>query len=315
MLLTFGAVAAMVAAVYSLLSDLYLRDRSHVSRRIDDEFRKGQRERARKALLFKDLKEAAFDASRNDEETTTPRQRLETMIEQSGLDITPQKLLTLTLVAGLGLGAALGLFRQNLLTGVVGALVGAVVPIGYVHLKRKARLEQLQTQLPDAFDLMGRIVRAGQTIAQAMQAVSEEFAQPIAGEFSYCYEQQNLGLSPELALRDLARRTGLLEIKIFITALLVQQQAGGNLAELLDKLSSIIRQRQRIRGQIKTLTAEGRLQAIILLALPFAMFFLLLILTRDYATELLAHPSLIVGALIGEGLGALWIRKLVNFDF
>ena len=105
---------------------------------------------------------------------------------------------------------------------------------------------------------MGRVVRAGQTISQALQAVADEFPPPIAAEFAYCYEQQNLGLSPESALRDLARRTGLLEIKIFVLALLVQQQTGGNLAELLDKLSGIIRERFRIRGQIKTLTAEGR---------------------------------------------------------
>jgi tight adherence protein B len=237
------------------------------------------------------------------------------MIAQSGLDLSVRKLLMLTLATGLGLGAALGLFRQSILVGVVVGLVGTAVPIVYVQLKRKARLDKIQAQLPDAFDLMGRVVRAGQTVSQAMLAVADEFAQPIAGELSYCYEQQNLGLSPELALRDLAKRTGLLEIKIFVTALLVQQQAGGNLAELLDKLSDIIRQRQRIRGQIKSLTAEGRLQAVILLALPFAMFFILLIMSRDYGLELLEHPSLIVMTLIGEGLGAIWIRRIVNFDF
>ena len=83
---------------------------------------------------------------------------------------------------------------------------------------------------------MGRVIRAGQTMSQALQAVADEFPPPIAGEFAYCYEQQNLGLSPETALRDLARRTGLMELKIFVLALLVQQQTGGNLAELLDKL-------------------------------------------------------------------------------
>ncbi len=105
-------------------------------------------------------------------------------------------------------------------------------------------------------------------MAQALQAVADEFAPPIAGEFAYCYEQQNLGLSPETAMRELARRTGLLEVKIFVTAVLVQQQTGGNLAEMLDKLSSIIRERYQLRGKIKTLTAEGRIQGIILLGLP-----------------------------------------------
>ena len=112
------------------------------------------------------------------------------------------------------------------------------MPLFYVQFKRKARLEKLRSQLPDAFDLMGRVIRAGQTMSQALLAVADEFAQPIAGEFAYCYEQQNLGLPPETAFRDLSRRTGLIEIKIFVLALLVQQQTGGNLAELLDKLSA-----------------------------------------------------------------------------
>ena len=138
----------------------------------------------------------------------------------------------------------------------------------YVQLKRKARLEKLLSQLPDAFDLMARVIRAGQTMSQALQAVADEFDQPIAAEFAYCYEQQNLGLPPEVAFRDLARRTGLLEIKIFVLALLVQQQTGGNLAELLDKLADVVRERFRIRGKIKALTAEGRMQALVLLVLP-----------------------------------------------
>ncbi len=187
--------------------------------------------------------------------------------------------------------------------------------MAYVKYKRTVRLEKLLSQLPDTFDLMSRIVRAGQTLSQALQAVADEFAQPIAGELSYCYEQQNLGLSPEVAMRDLARRTGLLEVKIFVTAVIVQQQTGGSLAEMLDKLAHVIRQRYRTRGQIKTLTAEGRMQAMILLALPVVMFFGFLVLLPDYEGKLLEHPSLIVTTLTFELLGALWIRKIVNFDF
>jgi tight adherence protein B len=213
------------------------------------------------------------------------------------------------------LGAVCGLLRQSLVTGVVGALAGAALPLLYVQFKRNARLEKLRSQLPDAFDLMGRVIRAGQTVSQGLLAVADEFPQPIAGEFSYCYEQQNLGLSSEDTFRDLGRRTGLLEIKIFVLALLVQQQTGGNLAELLDKLAAIVRDRYRIRGQIKSLTAEGRLQGAVLLALPLGMFLIMMVINRDYASVLLLHPYLIVGTLISEALGAIWIRSIVNFDF
>src|SRR5439155_17515599 len=150
------------------------------------------------------------------------------------------------------------------------------------------------------FDLMGRIIRAGQTMAQGLQAVADEFDQPIAGEFAYCYEQQNLGLSPEVSLRDLARRTGLLEIKIFVLALLVQQQTGGNLAVLLEKLAGVVRERFRIRGKIKTLTAEGRLQAAVLLVLPPALFLIILLLNWSYGEVLLTHPYLLVGMVVAE---------------
>jgi tight adherence protein B len=185
----------------------------------------------------------------------------------------------------------------------------------YVRVKQKARLDKLQAQLPDAFDLMARVIRAGQTMSQALQAVADEFEQPIAGEFVYCYEQQNMGLSPELALRDLARRTGLLEVKIFVLAVLVQQQTGGNLAEMLERLAAIVRDRFRMRAKIQALTAEGRMQAVVLLAMVPALFLLLLILNRSYAQVLLDRPELLIATGVAEAVGAIWIRKIVNFDF
>lgn len=314
-LLTFFAVVATVVGVYSLIADLYLSDRTRLQHRIDDEFRKRQRERVRRSLLFKGLGQLSAEVAGEREKSATTRERLERMIEQSGLDISLRKLLVTAGSTGACVGLLVYLIQGNPLFGLLAAAVSAGVPLLYVELKRKKRLERMLSQLPDAFDLMGRVIRAGQTMSQAVQAVSEEFAQPIAGEFSYCYEQQNLGLSPETAFRELARRTGLLEIKIFVTALLVQQQTGGNLGELLDKLSDLIRQRYRIRGVIRTLTAEGRFQAVILLAVPFAMFFMLMFLNYEYESRLLEHPNLIGGTLIMEAVGAVWIRKIVNFDF
>jgi tight adherence protein B len=152
-------------------------------------------------------------------------------------------------------------------------------------------------------------------MSQALQAVADEFDAPIASEFAYCYEQQNMGLSPEVALRDLARRTGLIEVKIFVLAVLVQQQTGGNLAEMLDKLSTIVRDRFRMQGRIKALTAEGRLQAIVLLALIPALFFMLFIFNRNYAQVLLDRPTLLLATAATEIVGLLWIRKIVHFDF
>jgi tight adherence protein B len=314
--LTFLAVVTAVAGVYSILTDLFLHDRSRVSQRVDAEFLKRQRDLARKMSVFKDPGQFAAEvSSARDEGESSLRQRFEAMVEQSGMDLTPGRLLARSAIAGLALGTLVAVLFQKPLAAILVAAIGAAAPVLDVRRRRDARLEKLLGQLPDAFELMSRVVRSGQTISQALRAVFDEFQPPIASEFALCYEQQNLGVSTEAALRDLARRTGLLEIKIFVLALLVQQQTGGNLAELLDKLSSILRERFQIRGQVRTLTAEGRIQATVLLALPLVMFGFILLVNREYADVLLSHHKLVILCLVSEGIGALWIRQITNFDF
>jgi tight adherence protein B len=314
-LMTFLAVVTAIAGVYSVLTDLFLRDRSRIKDRIDVEFVKRKGERARKLSLFKDPDQLALELPAQDDQDRGLRRRFEAMIEQSGLNLSPARLLASALAVGL-VGAGIGgLLAQRPLGALVAAPIGAALPVLYVKRVRNLRVAKLRGQLPDAFELMSRVVRSGQTIAMALRAVADEFPPPVASEFALCYQQQNLGLSIEAALRDLARRTGLLEVKIFVLALLVQQQTGGNLAELLDKLSSIIRERFQIHGQIRTLTAEGRTQAAVLLILPVIMFGLILFFNEDYACMLLERPELLIGCLVSEGIGALWIRHIINFDF
>ena len=147
-----------------------------------------------------------------------------------------------------------------------------------------------------------------------MQAVAHEFSQPIALEFLYCHEQMNMGLTPEVALRHMARRAGLLEVKIFVLAVVVQRQTGGNLAELLDKLGEVIRERFRIDGMIQSLTAQGRFQAMILLSLPPFMFGLLMLINPEYEMQLLDHPGFIALALGLMTLGGVMVNRIVSFD-
>ncbi len=314
-LLTFLAGTLFVVAVYSLISDLFLRDRARVSRRVDEELLKRQRDKAQKSRLFKDFTSLAAEAAADEEGTLTWARRLEALVDQSGLNLTVKRLYLLMAGISVGLGAFVGLIRQSLLEMAIAAVIGALSPLVYVQISKKLRMNKLLAQLPDTFDLMARVIRAGQTMSQALLAVADEFEAPIAAEFAYCYEQQNLGLPPEVAMRDLARRTGLLEIKILVLALLVQQQTGGNLAEMLEKLATVVRERFRLWAKIRTLTAEGRFQAAVLLALPPFLFCVTLFLNRSYAQVLLDHPMLLVGMFISEALGALWIRKIVNFDF
>lgn len=309
----FLAGALGVVGVYSIVSDLFLRDRSRLNRRVSEEFRSGQRDNIQRSSLFKNLGQLSMGGEEGADEDV--RRRFRALVEQSGLALTPNRLLFFMALSGLTLGVLAGMVVANVFASLVAMAVGAAVPLLVVLGRRQARLHKLLSQLPDAFDIMARIIRAGQTMSQAIQTVGEEFDQPISGEFTYCYEQQNLGLSPEVSLRDLANRTGLLEIKIFVLALLVQRQSGGNLAELLDKLSGIIRERFKIQSKVKALTAEGRFQALILMILPPAILLLLILVNRNYISSLLQHPMLLVGMFVAEFLGGLWIRRIINFDF
>ncbi len=314
-ILTFLAVVLGIFSVYSLLSDLFLRDRRKVQERLDVEFRDKQRDKARKSLLFKEVDKLRGE---NADGAPTPRlssrERLQEMLDQSGLELTMTRLLSFS-GAGVIAGLVVGLWLRSLLIGSAVTVFGAVVPIMYVKFKRNSRQEAIRKQLSDAFDLMARILRAGQSMAQAMQGVASEFQSPIAEEFAYCSEQQNLGLSPEISMRDLARRTGLVEINIFVVAVLVQRQVGGNLSEILEKLALVVRTRYKTRGMIRGLTAEGRMQAAVLMALPPLIFVAMLAVNFEYARILIEQPLLLWGMLFFMGVGGLWIRKIVNFDF
>lgn len=315
-LLTYSAVLMCAAAVFSLLADVFLRDRKRVQERLDVEFYNKHRDKVKRSLLYKEtdaFQLDPLDGAQAYRQTWT--EWLQSMLDQSGLELTQARLLYYSGGCAAGCGLLTGLLMRSFVFGLIAGLLGSLGPISYVHIKRNLRLEALRAQLSDSFDLMARILRAGQSMAQAMQAVATEFASPISEEFAYCSEQQNLGLAAEISLRDLARRTGLVEMNIFVVAVLVQRQVGGNLSEILEKLAMVVRQRYKTRGTIRTLTAEGRMQAAILMALPPLLLAAMLIVNHDYAMVLIHQPMLIGGMTFFMFVGGMWIRKIVNFDF
>ena len=317
---TFFTSVAMVFAGNLVVSDVMERSRKNRMQQLEKELAQRNKQRARHAAATSNqertlgsLAHQAVIESNSDKPSLT--ERIKQMVEQSGTGASLPTIFAAAVLCCCVVSGGAIFMLQDYLLGIPVGLLAAPLPLMWVRFKRKQRLETLSSQLPDALELMSRVLRAGQTITQAMYAVGQEFKPPISAEFLFCYEQQNLGISTDVALRDLAKRTGLLEIKIFVLALIIHRQSGGNLTELLDKLAGIIRERYKMRGKVKALTAEGRLQAAILLGLPPAMYCLLLIISRPYALELLNHPKLIAGCLASMTFGALWIRKIVNFDF
>ena len=239
------------------------------------------------------------------------------MLDQSGTDITIEKLLIMT--CGFTLVAAVGAFfalpaRFSLLSLVAG-LMAAPLPLLYVRWKRNKRMDTFGRQLPAAMDLMGQALRAGQSLPSAIQLVGEQVADPLGPAFHHAFEQQNLGVSITDTLRDMTEKVPNLDLQFFATAVILQRQTGGDLAEILEKISHLTRERYQIKGQIQALTGEGRMSGIVLLGLPPVLFMVMLKLNYEYITALFVHPvgqMMLAGAIVMQFIGAFAIKKIID---
>lgn len=308
-IMIFFAVVTALGGAYSLVCDLWLADRSRAQARLHAEFRKQQRAKVQESTLFKDFHKIA---EKKEEQQETWKERTEQWIAQSGLEIQISNLASLMLGLGLALGIVVGFFRSSWLVGGIAALIGVILPILYIHRKRKVRREKILAQLTEVFETVARVLRSGQTLPQALNVVALECERPIAEDFAFCFEQQKLGLPPDVAFQDMAKRIDILELRLFTLAAQVQQKTGGNLAELVERLAEMVRERYRTQQKIKALTAESRLQANVLLGLPPVVFVIMMIIKRDYVEELFKHPMLLLITGVFQLLGVLWIRKIVR---
>ena len=312
--LAFAAGFLFVFGLNLLYTELQTEREKERRMQMREQMRSRQLERARLAVQHRDLHELAATGA-GELAQRSLRERVILFIEQAGVQMRPAQIVVAgVLLAGLA-AFAIWVPTGNPLFGVIAAVLSGGFPYLYgAHLRRR-RLDKLLSQLPNAFDLISRMMRAGQTFTQAMQVTASEADDPLAEEFGYCCDQQRLGLSGDAALRDLARRTGVLEVRIFVLAVLVHRQTGGNLSDLLENLAVIIRERYRIKGIISALTAEGRMQAYVLLALPILMLIGLTIFNHEYVQELYDRPWLLCVTGLAMLLGAAWMRRIVNFSY
>ena len=239
------------------------------------------------------------------------------MLEQSGTDITLDKLLMMT--GGLAFGTAAVAFfvlpaRFKLLA-IIAGLITLPIPLLYVLWKRGKRLDNFGRQLPAAMDLMGQALRAGQSLPSAIQLVGTQVPEPLGPEFHDAFEQQNLGASVTDTLRAMSERIPNLDLQFFSTAVILQRQTGGDLAEILEKISHLTRERYQIKGQIQALTGEGRMSGIVLLGLPPVLFCVMLKINYGYITALFVHPlgqMMLAGAIVMQFIGAFAIKKIID---
>jgi tight adherence protein B len=235
-------------------------------------------------------------------------------LQQADSQLTPSKFIVLSLAIGFGTMIILPFLRVPIAAAPAGLILG-FVPLFALYMKRKRRLAAFGKQLPEALELIGRALRAGHSLASGFKLVADEMNAPIATEFERAYEAQNLGVTLEDAIEEMTNRVPNLDLRFFATAVILQRQTGGDLAEILDKIGYLVRERFKIWGQIQALTGEGRLSGVVLLALPPVLFVVMWYLNPGYSMTLFTDPmghQMLTGAIIMQIVGALVIRKIVN---
>ncbi|MET0396550.1 MAG: type II secretion system F family protein [Longimicrobiaceae bacterium] len=237
-----------------------------------------------------------------------------TLIEQADLTWGVQTYLTLSAGLALALGLAVFIPTRSLLA-LPPAGLGALLPYLYLRRKRAQRLHAFEEHLPEAIDLLGRALRAGHPFPSGLRMVAEEAMEPNATEFRRVFEEQRFGMPLDESLYALADRIPLVDVRIFISAVLIQREVGGNLAEILDKLSSVIRSRFTLQRQLRVITAQGRMSGYILAALPVALGFVLFVLNPEAMMLFVSHPAgrlLMLFAGMMQIVGFVWIRRIVD---
>jgi tight adherence protein B len=241
--------------------------------------------------------------------------RLRRTLDQADLHITVSRLMMLSLMAGISAAIAVSMLTISLLLVCAAGAAATSVPLIHVLYRRRQRLNAFLEQLPDALELMSRSLQAGHAFAESLHMVASEMPEPVATEFRKTYEEQNLGLSLKLALDNLTERVPLLDLRLCVTAVLIQRETGGNLAEILEKVSHTIRERFRILEDLKTLTTSSRMSAWILCGLPVFVALSVSFLNPDYMSVLWRDPrghNLLFAALGMQVTGMLVVRKILK---
>ena len=245
-------------------------------------------------------------------------QKLEVKLQQSGMTMTLKGLLSSMFLCGIVgalLGAKFKLLVSPALSIVAMALVAAMLPYMYVGRKRNKRMAAFEEQFPEALEFLSRAMRAGHAFSIALEMLSEESPQPLAGEFRKVYNETNLGLPIEVALRNVTDRMPLLDLKFFVAAVLLQRETGGNLAEILTNLAHVIRERFKLKGQVRSASAHGRMPGTILTLMPVVLMFGMLAVAPGYLQGMMADQlgrKLVAAVIVGVVLGHFTIRKIVN---
>jgi tight adherence protein B len=241
----------------------------------------------------------------------------EFMLQQAGVSWSLQTLFLLSIGMAVGLGSMTLIAVRSVPVAVIATVIGAMLPNMYLRRRRTKRLNAFEEFLPESIDLVGRALRAGHPLSAGFKMAADDGPEPVAGEFRRIFEEQRFGLPLQDSLLGMSDRVNLMDVRILVTAILIQREVGGNLAEILDNLAAVVRARFTIRRQIRVYTAQGRMTGYLLSALPIMLFSILYTINAKYMSILFTDPVgkiLIAVALSMQLVGFLWIRKIIKIE-
>jgi tight adherence protein B len=319
-LIVFGFVVALVMGTYAAITylpgflasremDRRLKDVSGVRSSAEDALEEGTVVRVEKTGPLPILDRIVSSSNLGG--------RLKHLIEQSGVKTTPSSIVMSAIIGGLVGFLLASLFTTQPFAKPLATLLGLAAPFAYLRHKASKRLKRFEEQFPEALDLLSRAIRAGHAFQTAMGMVADELPEPVGPEFKKTFDQQNFGLPLKDALNELADRIGLLDVRFFVTAVLIQRDTGGNLSEILDNLAHVVRERFKILRQVRVHTAHGRFTGYVLLALPALLACALMFINPEHMGLLFKERMgqlMVLGAIVMQTIGYFWIRQVIKIE-
>jgi len=242
---------------------------------------------------------------------------LAALIEQAGVHTTPSSIMGMTVVAAVVAAFVTGIFTPSWYGRLAAGALGSALPIGFLSHRRSKRMRAFEEQFPEALDLLSRALRAGHAFQSAMGMVADELKEPVGPEFKKTFDQQNFGLPLRDALVQMSERVPILDVRFFVTAVLIQRDTGGNLSEILDNLAHVVRERFKVKRQVRVHTAHGRFTALVLLSLPPALAIVLRYINPEHMEVLFTNPmgrTMLITVMIMQVVGFIWIRKVIRIE-
>lgn len=321
-------LAFLTVFILTLSLFLYLNQRRPISRldryfnesnyRYDDSFELVKKKKRQKVDFKKTYREKVEKSEKEKGSLSYYRDLIDTRLDQAEILLTVEEFFMAGLITTLISGILIMILTGSFLGTIIVVSVAPFLFVLYVRYKENKTLEMFNSQISDAMDMMAGTLRAGYSFMQAMETISREMPKPISKEFGKTIKEMRLGIKQEDALKDMVRRVKSEDLDLLVTAIIINRQVGGNLAEIMDNISSTIRERYRIKGEVRVLTSQARLSGYVVMFLPFALVVFLFLFSPDHILSLFSDPLgiiMVILAIAGQIIGYMFIRKFMDIRY